>query len=111
MPRPVDKLLDDILAAIGVGDEIVRRGRTAFDQDPVLQYGAEAVIGHIGDAASKLPRETCAAMSEVPWQAIIGARIMVDHVYHRLEYSRLWLTLAEDLPQLKASIERYRREA
>jgi uncharacterized protein with HEPN domain len=69
MARPVDKLLDDILAAIGVGDEIVRRGRSAFDRDPVLQYGAEAVIGHIGDAASKLPSETCDAMPEVQWKA------------------------------------------
>jgi uncharacterized protein with HEPN domain len=53
----------------------------AFEEDSVLQYGAEAVIGHIGDAASKLPSETRAAMPEVPWKAIIGARIMVDHVY------------------------------
>lgn len=56
MARPVDKLLDDILAAISVGDAIVARGRQAFEEDPVLQYSAEAVIGHIGDAASKLPR-------------------------------------------------------
>jgi uncharacterized protein with HEPN domain len=110
MARPVDKLLDDILAAIGVGDEIVRRGRSAFDRDPVLQYGAEAVIGHIGDAASKLPSETCDAMPEVQWKAIIGARVMVDHVYHRLEHGRLWLTLVEDLPQLRGAIERHRAE-
>jgi uncharacterized protein with HEPN domain len=106
--RPVDKLLDDSVAAIAVGDAIVRRGRESFDHDPVLQYSAEAVIGHIGDAASKLPSEICAAMPEVPWQAIIGARIMVDHVYHRLEHGRIWLTLTEDLPQLRASIERHR---
>jgi hypothetical protein len=54
MARSVDKLLDDILAAIAVGDEIVRRGRRAF--------------------------------------------------------GRLWLTLVEDLPQLRVSIERYRAE-
>jgi uncharacterized protein with HEPN domain len=108
MARPVDKLLDDILAAISVGDAIVARGRQAFEEDPVLQYSAEAVIGHIGDAASKLPAATCEAMPEVPWKAVIGARIMVDHVYHRLEHGRLWLTLVEDLPQVKAAIERYR---
>ena len=108
MGRPVDKLLDDILAAIAVGEEIVRRGRESFDRDGVLQYGAEAVIGHIGDAASKLPPETRAAMPDVPWKAIVGARIMVDHVYHRLDHGRLWLTLVEDLPRLRRSIERHR---
>jgi uncharacterized protein with HEPN domain len=47
-------------------------------------------------------------MREVPWKAIVGARIMVDHVYHRLDHRRLWLTLFEDLPQLREAIERHR---
>jgi hypothetical protein len=55
--RPVDKLLDDIVQAAEVAGEIVRRGRVAFESDPVAQYGAEAVIGRIGDAASKLSGE------------------------------------------------------
>jgi uncharacterized protein with HEPN domain len=101
-------LLDDILAAISVGDAIVARGRRAFEEDPVLQVQRRGRIGHIGDAASKLPAATCQAMPEVPWKAIIGARIMVDHVYHRLEHGRLWLTLVEDLPQVRAAIKRYR---
>jgi hypothetical protein len=50
MARPVDKLLDDILAAIAVGEAIVDRGR-------------------------------------------------------------IWLTLAEDLPQVRTSIEGYRSGA
>jgi uncharacterized protein with HEPN domain len=108
MPRPVDKLFDDILAAISVGEEIVRRGRACFDEDPVVQYSAETVVGHIGDAASKLPDEVRAAMPDIPWKAIIGARIMVDHAYHRLDYGRIWLSLEEDLPPLRAAIERCR---
>jgi hypothetical protein len=36
---------------------------------------------------------------------------MVDHVYHRLEHGRIWLTLAEDLPGVGTSIERYRAGA
>ena len=50
MKRPVDKLLDDIIQAAEVADEIVRRGRDAFESDPVMQFGAEAVVGRIGDA-------------------------------------------------------------
>ena len=55
MKRSVDKLLDDIIQAAAVADEIVRRGRANFESDPVAQFGAEAVIGRIGDAAAKLP--------------------------------------------------------
>jgi hypothetical protein len=48
--RPVDKLLEDLLLAADVADEIVQRGRERFEAD-------EAVVGRIGDAASKLPEQ------------------------------------------------------
>jgi uncharacterized protein with HEPN domain len=82
--RSVDKLLDDILQAAEVAAEIVRRGRANFESDPVAQYDAEAAVGRIGDA------------------------IVVDHAYHRLDYGRVWNTLCEDIPRLRAAVERYR---
>jgi uncharacterized protein with HEPN domain len=106
--RSVDKLLDDIMQAAQVADEIVRRGRKGFESDPVAQFGAEAVVGRIGDAASKLPEEVRTSMPEIPWKEIIGLRIVVDHAYHRLDYGRVWNTLCEDVPMLRAAIERYR---
>jgi uncharacterized protein with HEPN domain len=106
--RPVDTLLDDIIEAAEVADKIVRRGRETFESDPVAQFGAEAVVGRIGDAASKLPEEVRAAMPEIPWKEIIGFRIVVDHAYHRLDYGRVWNTLCEDIPRLRLAIGRHR---
>jgi uncharacterized protein with HEPN domain len=106
--RPVDKLLDDIVQAADVADEIVRRGRASFESDPVAQFGAEAVVGRIGDAASKLDEEIRASMPGIPWKEIIGFRIVVHHAYHRLDYGRVWNTLCEDVPKLRSAIERYR---
>jgi uncharacterized protein with HEPN domain len=106
--RSVDKLLDDIMQAAQVADEIVRRGRATFESDAVAQFGAEAVVGRIGDAASKLPQEVRGSMPEIPWKEIIGFRIIVDHAYHRLDYGRVWNTLCEDIPRLRAAIERFR---
>jgi uncharacterized protein with HEPN domain len=106
--RSVDKLLDDILQAAAVGDEIVRRGREQFETDLVAQFGAEAVVGRIGDAASKLPEEVRASMPDLPWKEMIGFRIVVDHAYHRLDYGRVWNTLCEDIPRIRAAIARYR---
>ncbi|MDP9208138.1 MAG: DUF86 domain-containing protein [Actinomycetota bacterium] len=60
MRRSVEKLLDDMLQAAGVAEEI------------------------------------------------IGFRIVVDHAYHRLDYGRVWNTLHDDIPRLRAAIERYR---
>jgi uncharacterized protein with HEPN domain len=106
--RPIDKLLEDILRATEVADEIVRRGRERFETDLVAQFGAEAVVGRIGDAAWKLPEEVRASMPGLPWKQIIGLRIVVDHAYYRLDYGRVWNTLCEDIPRLRAAIARYR---
>jgi uncharacterized protein with HEPN domain len=106
--RPVGKLLDDIVEAAAVAAEIVQRGREGFESDAVAQFGAEAVVGRIGDAASKLPEEVRASMPGLPWKEIIGFRIVVDHAYHRLDYARVWNTLRDDIPRLRAAIERYR---
>jgi uncharacterized protein with HEPN domain len=106
--RSVDKLLDDIIQAAAVADEIVRRGRANVESDPVAQCGAEAVIGRIGDAAAKLSDGARMAMPDVPWKEIIGFRIVIDHAYHRLDYGRVWNTLCDDIPRLRAAIERSR---
>jgi uncharacterized protein with HEPN domain len=50
-------------------------------------------------------------MPEIPWKEVIGLRIVVDHAYHRLDYGRVWNTLREDVPRLRAAIERYRGRA
>jgi uncharacterized protein with HEPN domain len=105
--RPVDKPLDDTIQAAEVADEIVRRGRATFESDTVAQFGSEAVVGRIGDAASKLPQEVRGSMPEIPWKEIIGFRIVVDHAYHRLDDGRVGNTLCEDVPRLRAAIERY----
>jgi hypothetical protein len=68
-----------------VGAQIVESGRETFDADPVVRYAAEAVVGRIGDAASKLGTEVKADISTVPWREVIGMRIVVDHAYHRLD--------------------------
>ncbi|HEV2895898.1 MAG TPA: HepT-like ribonuclease domain-containing protein [Actinomycetota bacterium] len=100
--------MEDIVRAAEVADEIVRRGQRRFESDPVAQFGAEAVVGRVGDAASKLPEEVRASMPGLPWKEIIGFRIIVDHAYHRLDYGRVWNTLCEDIPRLRAAITRYR---
>ncbi len=106
--RTVNKLLDDILLAAEMAEEIARRGREQFDSDRINRLAAEAVIGRIGDGASKLPAEIRAALPDVPWNEIIGARIHVDHIYHRLDYDLVWDTISEDIPKLRAAIEGYR---
>jgi uncharacterized protein with HEPN domain len=106
--RPIDKIVGDILDAATAAAEIVARGREAWNADRLLRLAAEAVISRIGDAAGKLPEEVRSAMPTVAWDAIRDNRILVAHIYHRIDPDIMWATLSKDVPRLAAELERWR---
>jgi uncharacterized protein with HEPN domain len=107
-PRSVEKLVGDLLDATSAAAEIIARGRTAWDQDRLLQLAAEAIINRIGDAAGKLPDDVRAAIPSIPWDDIRANRILVAHIYHRIDPDILWETLARDIPRLALELEHWR---
>jgi uncharacterized protein with HEPN domain len=106
--RPVDKIVADLLDAVGAASELVGRGRDAYDSDRLLRLAGEAVIGRIGDSAAKLRDQHGDDLpKEVPWDDVIANRIIVDHVYHRIDYDLLWNTLERDVPALGARLREW----
>lgn len=99
------KLVSDLLDAADAAADLVSRGRAAYDDDRILRLAGEAVVGRIGDSAAKL-RELVGSdlPDEVPWADVIGNRIIVDHVYHRVDYDALWNTLERDVSRLAATM-------
>ena len=106
--RGADKIVGDLLDAADAAAEIVARGKDAWQQDRLLRLAGEAVISRIGDAAAKLPEQVQAAMPTVPWDDIRANRVLVAHIYHRIDYEILWETLARDVPGLASDIEAWR---
>lgn len=98
--RNVSKTIEDLLDAAEAAAEIVSRGIDAWENDRLLRLAGEAVISRIGDAANKLPETVRLGMPEVPWDAIRSNRILVAHIYHRIDYEIIWQTLVRDIPQL-----------
>jgi uncharacterized protein with HEPN domain len=73
-----------------------------------LRLAGEAVIGRIGDSAAKLRDQHGDDLpKEVPWDDVIANRIIVDHVYHRIDYDLLWNTLERDVPALGARLREW----
>ena len=107
--RPLDPVLADIEEAGEAAREIVERGREAWDGDFLLRLAGEAVIGRIADAANRLPDRVKTAVPAVSWDDIRDIRILVDHIYHRIDYGALWTTLEEDVPQLVEQLRRWRQ--
>lgn len=104
--RPVDAVLTDLKEAGEAAKEIVTRGKGAWDGDRLLRLAGEAVIGRIADAAGRLPEEIRIQIPEVPWDDIRDIRILVDHIYHRIDYELLWATLEKDVPHLLENLRR-----
>lgn len=106
--RPLDAILADIEEAAEAAQDLIGRGRDAWDGDRLLRLAGEAVIGRIADAANRLPEEVKQAVPDVPWDDIRDIRILVDHIYHRVDYDALWKTLAEDVPRLLQRLRQWR---
>ena len=108
-PRPLDAVLADIEEAGEAARELIGRGKDAWEDDRLLRLAGEAVIGRIADAANRLPDDVKQAVPDVPWDDIRDIRILVDHIYHRVDYEALWKTLGEDVPLLLRRLRRWRK--
>lgn len=47
-------------------------------------------------------------MPAVPWDDIRANRVLVVHIYHRIDYETLWETPARDVPSHASEIEAWR---
>ena len=108
--RGIDKTVADLLDAAAAAAEIVARGRDAWNDDRLLRLAGEAVISRIGDAASKLPDNVRASMPSVPWEEIRANRVLVAHIYHRIDYGILWETLRRDVPRLATELGNWQQQ-
>ena len=68
MTREVDDLLADLAEAADAAAELVSFGKERWDAERPLRLAGEAIIGRLGDIATKLPDEVTKATPEVRWR-------------------------------------------
>ena len=47
-----------------------------------------------------------AAHGDIPWRQIKGMRTWFAHQYWDMSFDKIWVTLIEDVPDLKVRLER-----
>jgi uncharacterized protein with HEPN domain len=107
--RGFNALLGDLAEAIDAAAELIALGKDRWNSERPLRLAGEAVVGRIGDIATKLPDELVAGTDELPWAQIKGMRIVVDHAYHSIDYERVWRTPEHDVPELGRVVGRWTR--
>jgi uncharacterized protein with HEPN domain len=84
---------------------ITGRQRGDLDMNRMLVLSLVKSIEIMGEAASKVTKETRDSHPEVPWLNIIGMRNRLIHVYFDIDLDRVWDTITDDLPPVIATLE------
>lgn len=63
----------------------------------------------IGETARRLSDEIKAKAPEIPWQAIVALRNRIAHGYETVDHLLVWRIVQDDLPGLRAAIDRLER--
>jgi len=70
-----------------------------FKRNRLLINGLVRSIEVIGEAASQVSSEFRASHGKIPWRDIISMRNRLVHAYFDVDYSVVWRTVKDDLPQ------------
>lgn len=107
MSRTSAHRLGDILAACDAIDEHLGRGPGDDPLGDGLVFDAvRARLMEIGEAVKDLPAEVTAAEPDLPWREIAGMRDRLAHRYFDTSHAILVATVRDDLPELRAAVER-----
>jgi uncharacterized protein with HEPN domain len=79
--------------------------RSDLDQNRMLVFALTRAIEIVGEAASKISKETQSQTSHIPWPQIIGMRNRIVHAYYDIDLDRLWDTVTISLPILCSQLE------
>ena len=94
----------DIQEAIERIERYTARGRTAFEQDELIQTWVVHHIQIIGEASRAISADFRAQYPKVPWTEIVGMRNILVHHYFGIDLNAVWSVVERDLPDLKRAI-------
>lgn len=99
--------LEDIIAA---ADAIQRflvdvASETAFRDDELRQSAVLQKLIVIGEAAARLSPEFRGQHSPIEWSDIIAFRNIAVHAYFSVDWSIVWVTVQDDVPELRVQMQ------
>lgn len=99
--------LRDILQSINFIEEFVLGMELGdFKQDARTQAAVERKLLTISEAAIRLGNDAETFCPGVPWRDIRGIGNWLRHQYDRVNVETVWNTIQDDLPPLKAAVEK-----
>jgi uncharacterized protein with HEPN domain len=100
----------DIQEAIYQVEKYTAQGRTAFDQDELIQTWVVHHLQIIGEACRGISQSLKDEYPAVPWTKIIGMRNILVHLYFGIDEEVIWSVVENELPPLKQEIKNILRQ-
>ncbi len=97
-----DRLLKDLLF---VRHHMENISQQAFSEDEILQSAMMFRLIQISENARKLSAEYKTSHQQIPWNAVYGLRNRIVHDYGAVDLQVVYMTLANDIPELIELIE------
>ena len=105
MPREPRLYLEDILRACEkIGRYTAGMDQAAFVADERTYDAVVRNLEIIGEAAKRLPPDTCQAMPQIEWRKVAGMRDWLAHAYFGIDADILWDVVENHVPQLEQTI-------
>ncbi len=79
--------------------------REGLKRDRTLNLALLRLLEVIGEAATRVPAETRAAIPGVPWPEVVALRNRLIHGYDDINLDMVWRILTDDLPDLVQTLE------
>lgn len=99
-----EQCLLDIVDFSLLSEDLVGRGKSAYDADPQLQLAGEAIMHRVGEAVSRLSDALIKDHPEIRFRAMKRARNKVAHHYAIVDPEIIWSSLEGALPVDVAAI-------
>jgi uncharacterized protein with HEPN domain len=90
----------DLARTLQEAENLVGRGREAYNSDPALPLAFEALCARVGDLAKKIAAAAPEEFTDPIWKQAARTRDFVVYHYNRVDQDALWNTVSGSFPLL-----------
>ncbi|MDR3120863.1 MAG: DUF86 domain-containing protein [Clostridiales bacterium] len=99
----IERIADEVNFICGVTSKAAKE---QFLHDDILQHALCMSLVTIGECANHLSEDFKTKYPQLNWVQIIAVRNIAAHGYWQLDMTQIWQAVEEDIPLLKAFVDK-----